>query len=111
MLIESGKVPADTSASCCCVRCSLGVGDPCPAPFHRPVFGAVWPRGKPWACICLCLGPPGLGSWSVVPDPEGSHVFPGSLQVLSRAGWLAWGAGSLVMNHVVLPALAVGTGS
>lgn len=107
-LIESGKVPADTSAGCACVRCSLGGGGPLPASPQGLSLGSSGPAGERRLGGCLR---PSLGS--TLPDPEGqralapagSHVLPGSPQVLSRvgAGWPA-GAGGLVMNHVVPPA-------
>lgn len=51
-------------------------------PFPRSLDS---PPGKHGPCVC----PPSISlAWglSAGPDPKGSHVFPGSPQVLSRAG-------------------------
>lgn len=93
-LIESGKVPADTVSG--------GVGGvggrrwdgmegwmdvDLPTSSHRLFLGAGCPPPSPKHGTWVCLPSTSL-AWglSAGPDPKGSHVFPGSLQVLSRAG-------------------------
>lgn len=74
-----------------------GVGDPC-CPKARP-----WGMAAPWESAGWGLSGPWRGRRA--PAPTGSHVLPGSPQVLRRvgAGWPA-GAGGLAMDHVVPPA-------
>lgn len=87
----------------CCLPCPVVPSGRGPLPAHPTDWslGRVAPPGE----LGWGRSVPEAGAPSTVPDPEGSHVLPGSPQVLSRAGacWPA-GAGSLVMNHVVLPA-------